>query len=64
MVRLFSDDRVEVGQTRAHDDRRRLIVGAGYPVMRLDVETDEWVARIQNPATGQWEDIEAPAIEY
>jgi hypothetical protein len=62
MVRVFNDDRVEPGQTRAQDDERGHIVGAGYPVMRLDVATGDWIPRIQNPATGKWEDLDPSEI--
>ena len=62
MVRIFSDDRVEPGQTRAQDDERRHIVGAGYPVVCLDVPTGDWIPRIQNPSTGEWEDTDPADI--
>jgi hypothetical protein len=37
------------------------ITREGYPVGRWN-ESGDWIPRVQNPATGQWEDIEPGQI--
>jgi hypothetical protein len=61
LVRVHSDDRIEVGQTWDQFQEQQRIISLGYPVGRVD-ESGDWIPRVQNPLTGQWEDIEPGEI--
>lgn len=58
LVKISADDTVEVGQTWTQKQRQWEIIASGFPVGRVDVETGEWIPRVVNPASGEWEDLD------
>jgi hypothetical protein len=56
MVRVYPDDRVEIGQTYAQREEQSRLVDAGYVVGEID-EHGDYVPLGLNPETGEWEPI-------
>lgn len=56
LVRVYSNDMVEVGQTRAQAQRKSELVGQGYHHGYINDDGD-WQPTALNPATGEWRDI-------
>ena len=56
LVRVHSNDMVEVGQTRAQGRRRSELVGQGYNHGYIN-DVGDWQPTALNPATGEWRDI-------
>jgi hypothetical protein len=55
-VRVYSNDMVEVGQTRAQAQRQSELIGQGYRHGYISDDGD-WQPTAFNPATGAWQDI-------
>ena len=56
LVRVHSNDMVEVGQTRAQAQRKSELVGQGYKNGYIN-DVGDWQPTALNPATGEWRDI-------
>jgi hypothetical protein len=56
LIRVFADDRVEVGQNYAQMREQARLVGEGFMVGWID-DNGDYIPRGLNPETGQWQDI-------
>jgi hypothetical protein len=61
LVRVHSDDTVEIGVKWGQNVERQRIAGEGYPVGRWN-ESGDWTPRVQNPSTGEWKDLDPREI--
>ena len=56
LVRVYSNDVVEPGQTRVQGRRRSELVGQGYHHGYIN-DVGDWQPTALNPLTGEWRDI-------
>jgi hypothetical protein len=54
LVRVYADDRVEVGQTRGQMQEQARLVGQGFETGRID-ENGDYTPLGLNPETGEWQ---------
>jgi hypothetical protein len=60
LVRVYADDRVEVGQTRSQMQEQGRLVSQGFVVGRID-DNGDYLPLGLNPETAEWEPVDPDA---